>query len=45
MVVVITGQCVAILGPYIARNKDASILNHMLKCNINDIKGFVKDKF
>ena len=33
----------AIHGPYIARNNDASILNHMLKCNINDIKGFVKD--
>ena len=43
VVVTTTGQFVAILGPYIARNNDASILNHMLKCNINDIKGFVKD--
>jgi hypothetical protein len=43
VVVITTGQSVVILGPYIARNNDASILNHMLKCNINDIKGFVKD--
>jgi hypothetical protein len=43
VVVTTTGQFVAIHGPYIARNNDASILNRMLKCNINDIKGFVKD--
>ena len=43
VVVTTTGHFVAILGPYIARNNDPSILNHMLKCNINDIKGFVKD--
>jgi hypothetical protein len=43
VVVTTTGQFVAILGPCIARNNDASILNHLLKCNINDIKGLVKD--
>ena len=43
VVVATTGQFVAILGPFITRNNDASILNYMLKCNINDINGFVKD--
>jgi dihydroorotase len=43
VVVTTTGQFVAIRGPCIARNNDASILNHLLKCNINDIKGLVKD--
>ena len=43
VVVTTTGQFAVILGPWIARNNDASILNHLLKCNINDIKGLVKD--
>jgi hypothetical protein len=32
-----TGYFVSVLGPYIARNNDASILNHILKKNIEDI--------
>ncbi|CAC5369412.1 unnamed protein product [Mytilus coruscus] len=44
VVVSTTGHFVAILGPYLSRNNDASILNHMMKCNVDDIKSFVNDK-
>ena len=43
VVVTTTGHFVAILGPYLAKNNDASILNHMLQRNINDIKEFIKE--
>ncbi|XP_048768744.2 uncharacterized protein LOC125662931 [Ostrea edulis] len=36
-----TGYFVSVLGPYIAKNNDASILNHILKRNIDDIQGWV----
>ncbi|CAC5378408.1 unnamed protein product [Mytilus coruscus] len=44
VVVSTTGHFVAILGPYLSRNNDASILNHMMKCNVDDIKSCVNDK-
>ncbi|CAC5360913.1 unnamed protein product [Mytilus coruscus] len=44
VVVSTTGHFVAILDPYLSRNNDASILNHMMKCNVDDVKSFVNDK-
>lgn len=43
VVVTTTGYFVSILGPYLAKNNDASILNHMLKCNVEEIMDFVKE--
>lgn len=46
MVVVSTdGYFLTVVGPYLAdsRNNDASILNHMLKSNIEDIKNWFED--
>ncbi|VDI73743.1 Hypothetical predicted protein [Mytilus galloprovincialis] len=43
VVVSTTGHFVSILGPYLSRNNDASILNHMMKCNVDDIKSFVNE--
>ncbi|XP_071122620.1 uncharacterized protein, partial [Mytilus edulis] len=43
VVVSTTGHFVSILGPYLSRNNDASILIHMMKCNVDDIKSFVNE--
>ena len=43
VVVTSTGHFVTIMGPYLARNNDASILNHMFQRNIEDIKAFVQE--
>lgn len=44
VIVTTTGYYVSVLGPYFADNKnnDASILNHILKNNIEEIKQWVK---
>jgi hypothetical protein len=42
VVVATTGHFVAILGPYIARNNDASILNHMLNATSMTSKVLLK---
>ncbi|XP_062566452.1 uncharacterized protein LOC134228771 [Saccostrea cucullata] len=46
MVVVSTdGYFLSVVGPYLAdyKNNDASILNHMLKTNVEDMKNWFKD--
>ena len=43
VVVTTTGHFVTIMGPYIARNNDASILNHMLKSNVDDFRSFINE--
>ena len=37
------GYFLTVLGPYLARNNDATILNYMLKSNIEDIKGWFQE--
>ena len=38
MVIVSTsGYYISVLGPYLARNNDASILNHIMKTNKEDV--------
>lgn len=34
------GYFLTVLGPYLARNNDATILNHMLHTNVEDLKGW-----
>jgi len=45
MVVTTTGYIVSVLGPYLSdgKNNDASILNHVVKNNIEEIKTWVRD--
>ncbi|KAK3099402.1 hypothetical protein FSP39_003842 [Pinctada imbricata] len=31
------------MGPYLARNNDASILNHILETNVEDIRGWIQE--
>ncbi|XP_056007177.1 uncharacterized protein LOC125665391 [Ostrea edulis] len=47
MVIVTTsGYFVSVLGPYLAdpRNNDASILTHIIKTNVEDIKHWIQDE-
>jgi GTP-dependent phosphoenolpyruvate carboxykinase len=37
------GYFLTVLGPYLARNNDATILNYMLKSNVEDIKGWFQE--
>jgi hypothetical protein len=45
VIVTTTGHFVAIIGPYLAdyKNNDAAILNHMLKCNIDNFKDLLQE--
>lgn len=45
IVVTTTGHFVNVVGPYMAdgKNNDSSILNHMLKANIDDFRNFLRD--
>jgi hypothetical protein len=45
MIVTTTGYIVSVLGPYLAdaKNNDASILNHSIQSNTDEIKGWVKE--
>ncbi|XP_045216033.2 uncharacterized protein LOC123566193 [Mercenaria mercenaria] len=45
VIVTTTGYFVTIMGPYFAdsKNNDASILNHMLKTNTEEIRNFVQE--
>lgn len=36
----IDGYFLTVLGPYLTRNNDATILNHMLHMHVEDIKGW-----
>ena len=44
VIVSTTGYFIDILGPYVAKNNDASILNHIMNRNIKDIKDFVLER-
>ncbi|XP_062596569.1 uncharacterized protein LOC134258027 [Saccostrea cucullata] len=44
IIVSTTGYFVSVLGPYIARNNDATILNQIMHCNIEDIRNWVKEE-
>ncbi|XP_033739141.1 uncharacterized protein LOC117326498 [Pecten maximus] len=47
MVIVTTsGYYISIIGPYLAdsNNNDASILNHILKTNVEDIRSWIKEE-
>lgn len=45
MVVTTTGYIVSILGPYLSdsTNNDASILKHMIHCNTEELKTWIKE--
>jgi hypothetical protein len=45
VIVTTTGHFVAIIGPYLAdyKNNDAAILNHMLRCNIDNFKDLLQE--
>ena len=38
------GYFLTVLGPYLARNNDATILNHMLYTNVDDLKGWFHEE-
>ena len=46
IVVTTSGYFVTVMGPYLAdqKNNDASILNHMMKTNVEDIKTWVNEE-
>lgn len=45
VIVTTTGYYISIIGPYLAdyKNNDASILNHILKTNIENIRSWIKE--
>ncbi|XP_062599343.1 uncharacterized protein LOC134260823 [Saccostrea cucullata] len=43
VIVSTTGYFVSVMGPYIAKNNDATILNHVMKTNIEDICNWVRE--
>lgn len=46
MVIKTTGYLVSVLGPYLAdsKNNDASILNHIIQRNVEEIKNWLKEE-
>lgn len=42
IIVSTTGYYLSVMGPYLARNSDASILKHVMKSNIEDICNWVE---
>ncbi|XP_056002877.1 uncharacterized protein LOC130049408 isoform X1 [Ostrea edulis] len=43
IIVSTTGYFISVLGPYLARNNDATILNHIMRSNIEDIRNWVNE--
>lgn len=43
VIVSTTGYFISIIGPYFAKDNDASILNHIMKSNIEDIRSWIQD--
>ena len=43
IIVSTTGYLVSLLGSYIVRNNDATILHHIMRKNIEDIRSWVRD--
>lgn len=43
IIVSTTGYFVSVLGPYIARNNDATILNHIMRSKLEDIRSWVQE--
>ncbi|XP_062600940.1 uncharacterized protein LOC134262562 [Saccostrea cucullata] len=43
IIVSTTGQFISVMGPYLARNNDASIIKHIMKSNIEDIRNWVQE--
>lgn len=43
VIVSTTGYFISVLGPYFATNNDASILNHIMKSNVEDIRTWVAE--
>ncbi|KAK3102132.1 hypothetical protein FSP39_009062 [Pinctada imbricata] len=43
VIVSTTGYFISVMGPYLARNNDASILNHILETNVEDIRGWIQE--
>ena len=43
VIVTTTGHFVSIMGPYLAKNNDSSILNHMIKQNVDAIKEYLNE--
>ncbi|XP_056011994.1 uncharacterized protein LOC125671681 [Ostrea edulis] len=43
IIVSTTGYFISVLGPYLARNNDATILNHIMRSNIEDIRSWVNE--
>lgn len=44
VIVSTTGYFISVMGPYIAKNNDATILNHVMKTNIEDICNWVREE-
>lgn len=43
VIVSTTGYFISIIEPYFAKDNDASILNHIMKSNIEDIRSWIQD--
>ena len=43
VIVSTTGYFISVLGPYFATTNDASILNHIMKSNVEDIRTWVAE--
>ena len=44
VIVSTTGYFISVIGPYLARNNDAAILNHIMRTNVEDIRGWVQEE-
>lgn len=43
MVVTTTGYIVSVLGPYVGKNNDASILNHIVNENVEEFRHWIQE--
>jgi len=43
MVVTTTGYIVSVMGPYVGKNNDASILNHIVAENVEEFRGWLRE--
>jgi hypothetical protein len=43
VIVTTTGHFLSVMGPYLAKNNDATILTHIMKSNIEDIRNWVQE--
>ncbi|XP_061196000.1 uncharacterized protein LOC133204277 [Saccostrea echinata] len=44
IIVSTTGHFISVMGPYLARNNDASIIKHIMKSNVEDIRNWVQEE-